>query len=61
VPLVGLAASLANKGKIMKFLSKVDKQKVQLKPIKVRGLITKAPKNTGAKNPKRASQMVGGS
>jgi hypothetical protein len=34
----------------MKFLAGVDKQKVQLKQIKVKELVTKAPKNTGAKN-----------
>jgi hypothetical protein len=60
VSLIDKRASISNKGKIQRFLAGVDKQKVQVKAVKVKELVqrTKAPKSTGAKNKGRERQLL---
>jgi hypothetical protein len=50
VPFVDNRVSLLNRGKMLRFLTSVDKKKVYVKQIKVKELITKVSKNLGAKN-----------
>jgi hypothetical protein len=58
VELIDKRASLINRGKIQKFLAAADTQKVQVKATKIKELMIKAPKNTGAKNKGREMQLL---
>lgn len=61
VAITNIKSSIISKGRINKFLAGADKQKVQIKHVKVKELVvTKAPRNSWARNVKRADALLKG-